>query len=72
MNRRFIFYILYCFAFVQCTPELHDAKREQEYIKADSTLWAEYEQEGEKLAKLYAENEDSLYIKAIELHRIHK
>lgn len=67
MNRRFIFYILCCFAFVQCTPELHDAKREQEYIKADSTLWAEYEQEGEELAKLYAENEDSLYIKAIEL-----
>ena len=44
---------------------MYDAQREQEYIKADSTLWAEYEVEGERLAELYAENEDSLYIKAV-------
>ena len=67
MNKTLLFYILCCLALVQCTPKLHDAKLELEYIKADSTLWAEYELEGEKLAELYAENEDSLYIKAVEL-----
>ena len=67
MNKTFLFYILYCLALVQCSPKLHDANYEQEYIKADSTLWAEYEAEGERLAELYAENEDSLYIKAVEL-----
>ena len=46
---------------------MYDAQREQEYIKADSALWAEYEAEGERLAELYAENEDSVYIKAVEL-----
>ena len=67
MNKTLLFYILCCLALVQCTPKLHDAKLELEYIKADSTLWAEYELEGERLAELYAENEDSLYIKAVEL-----
>jgi peroxiredoxin len=67
MNKTLLFYILCCLALVQCTPKLHDAKLELEYIKADSTLWAEYELEGEILAELYAENEDSLYIKAVEL-----
>ena len=67
MNKTLLFYILCCLALVQCTPKLHDAKLELEYIKADSTLWAEYELEGERLAELYAENEDSLYIKAMEL-----
>ena len=63
-----LFFITLCFlVFVQCTPLLHNAKLEQEYIKADSTLWTEYEAEGERLAELYAENEDSLYIKAVEL-----
>lgn len=62
-----IFYILCCFTLVQCMSKSYDAKLEQEYIKADSTLWAEYEAEGERLAELYAENEDSLYIKAVEL-----
>ena len=67
MNKTLLFYILCCLALVQCTPKLHDAKLELEYIKADSTLWAEYELEGERLAELYAENEDSLYIKAVKL-----
>lgn len=67
MNKTFLFFSLCCLALVQCAPKLHDTKREQEYIKADSTLWAEYELEGERLAELYAENEDSLYIKAVEL-----
>ena len=67
MNKTLLFYILCCLALVQCTPKLHDTKLELEYIKADSTLWAEYELEGERLAELYAENEDSLYIKAVEL-----
>ena len=67
MKNIYLFSILCFLAFAQCTPKLHDAKREQEYIKADSTLWAEYEAEGERLAELYAENEDSLYIKAVEL-----
>ena len=67
MNKTLLFYILCCLALVQCTPKLHDAKLELEYIKADSTLWAEYELEGERLAEIYAENEDSLYIKAVEL-----
>lgn len=69
MKNLCLFSILCCLilVFVQCTPKMYDAQREQEYIKADSTLWAEYEAEGERLAKLYAENEDSLYIKAIEL-----
>ena len=67
MYKTLLFYILCCLALVQCTPKLHDAKLELEYIKADSTLWAEYELEGERLAELYAENEDSLYIKAVEL-----
>lgn len=67
MNKTLLFYILCSLALVQCTPKLHDAKLELEYIKADSTLWAEYELEGERLAELYAENEDSLYIKAVEL-----
>ena len=67
MNKTLLFYILCCLALVQCTPKLHDAKLELEYIKADSTLWAEYELEGERLAELYAENEDSLYIKVVKL-----
>lgn len=67
MKNLYLFCILCCLVFVQCTPKSYDAKREQEYIKADSTLWAEYESEGERLAELYAENEDSLYIKAMEL-----
>lgn len=67
MKNLYLFCILSLWAFVQCTPKMYDAKREQEYIKADSTLWAEYEVEGERLAELYAENEDSLYIKAVEL-----
>lgn len=67
MNKTLFFIIFTCLVFVQCTPKSHNAKREQEYIKADSVLWAEYEAEGERLAELYAENEDSLYIKAIEL-----
>lgn len=67
MNKSFLFFILCCLAFVQCGPQSHDATREQAYNKADSTLWAEYESEGERLAELYAENEDSLYIKAVEL-----
>ena len=67
MKNQYLFSILCCLAFVQCTPKMYDATREQEYIKADSTLWAEYEVEGERLAELYAENEDSLYIKAVEL-----
>lgn len=54
MNKTLLFYILCCLALVQCTPKLHDAKLELEYIKADSTLWAEYELEGERLAELYA------------------
>ena len=60
MNKTFLFFSLCCLVLVQCAPKLHDTKREQEYIKADSILWAEYELEGERLAKLYAENEDSL------------
>ena len=67
MNKTLLFYILCCLTLVQCTPKLHDAKLELEYIKADSTLWAEYELEGKRLTELYAENEDSLYIKAVEL-----
>ena len=67
MKNLYLFSILCLVFFVQCTPKLYDAQREQEYIKADSTLWAEYEVEGERLAELYAENEDSLYIKAVEL-----
>lgn len=69
MNKTYLylFSILCCLAFVQCTSKMYEATREQEYIKADSTLWAEYEVEGERLAELYAENEDSLYIKAVEL-----
>lgn len=67
MKNLYLFSILCFLAFVQCTPKMYDAQREQEYIKADSTLWAEYEAEGERLAELYAENEDSLYIKAVEL-----
>lgn len=67
MKNIYLFSILCLLVFVQCAPKLHDTKREQEYIKADSTLWAEYEAEGEKLVQLYAENEDSLYIKAVEL-----
>lgn len=64
MNKTYLylFSILCCLAFVQCTSKMYEATREQEYIKADSTLWAEYEVEGERLAELYAENEDSLYI----------
>lgn len=67
MKNQYLFSILCFLIFVQCTPKLYDAQREEEYIKADSTLWAEYEAEGERLAELYAENEDSLYIKAVEL-----
>lgn len=67
MNKTFLFSILCFLVFVQCTPKIYDTQREQEYIKADSTLWAEYEVEGERLTELYAENEDSLYIKAVEL-----
>ena len=67
MKNLYLFSILCFLVFVQCTPKMYDAQREQEYIKADSTLWAEYEAEGERLAELYAENEDSLYIKAVEL-----
>ena len=67
MKNLYLFSILSCLVFIQCTPKFYDAQREQEYIKADSTLWAEYEVEGERLAELYAENEDSLYIKAVEL-----
>ena len=67
MNKTFLFSILCFLVFVQCTPKMYDAQREQEYIKADSALWAEYEAEGERLAELYAENEDSLCIKAVEL-----
>ena len=67
MKNLYLFSILCFLAFVQCTPKMYDAQREQEYIKVDSTLWAEYEAEGERLAELYAENEDSLYIKAVEL-----
>ena len=65
--KRFLFITLCCLVFVQCAPKFHSAEREQEYIKADSILWAEYEIEGERLAELYAEKEDSLYIKAVEL-----
>ena len=66
--RHLYLFSIFCFLiFVQCTPKLYEAQREQEYIKADSTLWAEYEAKGERLAELYAENEDSLYIKAVEL-----
>lgn len=67
MNKLSLFCLLCFLVCVQCTPKLHNAKREQEYIKADSALWAEYELKGERLAELYAENEDSLYIKAVEL-----
>ena len=67
MKNLYLFSILCCLVFIQCTPKFYDAQREQEYIKADSTLWAEYDAEGERLAELYAENEDSLYIKAVEL-----
>ena len=67
MKNLYLFSILCFLVFVQCTPKMYDAQRVQEYIKADSTLWAEYEVEGERLAELYAENEDSLYIKAVEL-----
>lgn len=67
MRNLYLFAFVCCLAFVQCTPKLYDTKREQEYIKADSTLWAEYELECERLAELYAENEDSLYMKAVEL-----
>ena len=67
MSKTSLFYILCSIVFVQCTPKLHDAMHEQEYLKADSTLWADYESESEKLAELYAKNEDSLYIKALEL-----
>ena len=67
MKNLYLFSILCCLVFIQCTPKMFDAQREQEYISADSTLWAEYEAEGERLAELYAGNEDSLYIKAVEL-----
>lgn len=67
MKVLYLFCILCSLSFVQCTPKMYDAQREQEYIKADSTLWSEYEAEGERLAELYAKNEDSLYIKAVEL-----
>lgn len=67
MHKTFLFCLLCFLAFVQCTPKMYDAQREQEYIKVDSNLWAEYEAEGERLADLYAKNEDSLYIKAVEL-----
>lgn len=67
MTKTFLFSLLCCLAFTQCAPKSYDAKRELEYIKADSLLWAEYEAEGERLAELYAENEDSLYIKVVEL-----
>lgn len=67
MKNLYLFNILCILVFVQCTPKIYDAQREQEYIRADSTLWAEYEAEGERLAELYADNEDSLYIKAVEL-----
>ena len=67
MKKLYLFCLLCFLVFVQCTPKMHDTKREQEYIKADSTLWAEYESKGEKLAEQYAENKDSLYIKAVEL-----
>ena len=67
MKNLYFFSVVCCLVFIQCTPKMHDVQREQEYIKADSTLWAEYEAEGERLAELYAENEDYLYIKAVEL-----
>ena len=67
MNKTFLFFTLCSLVLVQCAPKFHSVKREQEYIKADSILWAEYEIEGERLAELYAEKEDSLYIKAVEL-----
>ena len=67
MKKLYLFSILCFLVFVQCTPKMYDAQREQEYIKADSALWAEYEAEGERLAEPYAEDEDSLYIKAVEL-----
>ena len=67
MKNLYLFSILCCLVFIQCTPKMFDAQREQEYIRADSTLWAEYEAEGERLAELYAGYEDSLYIKAVEL-----
>lgn len=67
MTKTGLFSILCFSAFVQCTPKLHNTMLEQEYIKADSILWAKYESECDKLAELYSENKDSLYIKATEL-----
>lgn len=59
--------ILCCFASLQCTPQTYDVEREREYITADSALWASYEQESERLMEQYADNEDSLYSKAVAL-----
>lgn len=64
---RYPFLILCCVVLIQCCPKTYDMEREQEYIKVDSALWAYYEQAGERLMEQYANDEDSLYIKAVEL-----
>ncbi len=67
MKNIYTILILCCFAFIQCAPKTYDIEREHEYIKVDSALWAYYEMEGERLMEQYADDEDSLYIKAVEL-----
>ena len=52
---------------LSCTPKNYNPEQEQAYIEADNALWEYYEAEGERLMELYAEDEELLYSKAVEL-----
>lgn len=52
---------------LSCTPKNYNPEQEQAYIEADNALWEYYEVEGERLMELYAEDEELLYSKAVEL-----
>lgn len=52
---------------LSCTPKNYNPEQEHAYIEADNALWEYYEAEGERLMELYAEDDDLLYSKAVEL-----
>ena len=64
---KYLFSFILALNIIACAPRIDIATLEREYVREDSVLWASYELESERLMEQYAEDEDSLYIMALEL-----
>lgn len=64
---KYLFSFILALNIIACAPRIDIATLEREYVREDSALWASYELESERLMEQYAEDEDSLYIMALEL-----